>query len=118
MEIKISNDNYNIISSGTVIMYKGDSELKFNVKASNTFSFELVLKFITDDNKERSLRKTVIDNRIIFECTNFKESLGVGTTEALSIATVSGKEIFFHFWSYSMGERNTRKIEYTFLEKE
>ena len=51
MEIKISNDNYNIISSGTVIMYKGDSELKFNVKASNTFSFELVLKFITDDNK-------------------------------------------------------------------
>ena len=118
MEIKISNDNYKIISSGMVIMHKHDSELKFSIKASETFSFDLILKFVIDDKKERTLNKEVNDNKIIFECVNFKEQLGVGTTEPLSIATVSGKEVLFHFWSYSMGDRNTRKIEYTFFEKE
>ena len=117
MEIKISNDNYKIISSGMVIMYKYDSELKFSVKASETFSFDLVLKFITDDKRERTLSKKVENNTIVFECVNFKEQ-GVGTIEPLSIATVSGRELLFHFWSYSLGDRNTRKIEYTFLEKE
>lgn len=118
MDIKMSNDNYKIVSSGMVIMYKYDSELKFSIKASETFSFDLVLKFVTDENRERTLNKEVSDNKIILECVNFKEQQGVGTIVPLSIATVSGKDVLFHFWSYSMGNRDTRKIEYTFFEKE
>lgn len=118
MEIRISNDNYKIISSGMVIMHKHDSELKFSIKASETFSFDLILKFVTDEKKSRTLNKEVNDKKIIFECINFREQQGVGTIEPLSIATVSGKEVLFHFWSYSLGDRSTRKIEYTFFEEE
>ena len=59
MEIKISNNGYNVVSSGTIIMYDADSELKFSVKASETFSFELILKFITDANEKQALDKEV-----------------------------------------------------------
>ncbi len=117
MEIKISNDDYDIVDSGTIIMYKSDSELKFDVKASEEFSFNLILKFIEDADKESSLEKEVIEDNVIFRCTNFKNQLGVGTLEPLSIATVSEKELFFHFWSYSLSDGRTRKIEYTFLKK-
>lgn len=117
MKIEISNNGYNVINSGMVIMHNAESELKFNIKASDGFSFNLVLKFIKDEKKEQRLIKDVVDDKIIFTCKNFESSLGIGTTQPLSIATVEGKELVFHFWSYSMGDGNTRKVEYTFLKE-
>lgn len=118
MKIKLSNAGYNIISSGSVILYEAHSELKFSIEASEDFSFEIVFQFINDDKKERSLDKEVRDNTIYFKCVNFENALGVGTMNPLPIATVAGKEWFLHFWSYTMGDNNVRKVSYTFFEKE
>ena len=117
MKIEMHNDNYKIIDSGMIILHKYDSELKFSVKASETFSFDLALKFVTDNKKETTINKKINDNEIVFECVNFSEQNGVGLVEPISIAIVSGKELLFCFWSYSMSDRSVRKIEYTFFEE-
>ena len=118
MKIEMYDDNYKVIDSGVVILHRYDSELKFSIKASETFSFDLILKFFTNDIKEATINKKVNDNKIIFECVNFNGQNGVGPVEPVSIATVSGKELLFCFWSYSMSDRSVRKIEYTFFEEE
>ena len=118
MEIKLSNAGYNIISSGSVILYEAHSELKFSIKASEDFSFEIVLQFINDDKQERSLDKEVRDNTSYFKCANFENTIGIGTVNPLPIATVAGKEWLLHFWSYTMGDNKVRKVSYTFFEKE
>lgn len=52
------------------------------------------------------------------ECTNFN-AVGTGTTEPIEIATIDGKKLFIHFWSYLLGgnekKQRIRKIEYTVL---
>lgn len=112
------DDNYKVIDSGVVILHRYDSELKFSIKASETFSFNLTLKFVTNGKKETTINKIVDDNKIIFECVNFSEQNGVGPIEPISIATVSGKGLLFCFWSYSMCDSSARKVEYTFFEEE
>lgn len=118
MDFKISTSGYNVVSSGSVILYGADSELRLSVVASKTFSFEIILEFIKNDEKEQNLSKAVEENTITFKCINFNNSLGTGTVEPLSIATIGGKKLFLHFWSYLMGDASVRKVEYTFLEKE
>ena len=117
MDFSISTDNYKVVSSGMVILYGPDSELKFSIVASNNFSFDVVLKFAENDDGKKGVNKEVDGNTIIFKCINFNGALGTGTTKPLPIATVSGKDISMQFWSYLLGDKNSaRKVEYTFLE--
>lgn len=117
MEIKLSTNNHNILTSGIVFTHERSSDINIEVKADNGFSFTVVLKFSENNIKERDLKKEIIGNTIVFNCINF-DSFGAGTTTPISLATVGGKEWFMHFWAYQMGDMGPRKVEYTILEKE
>lgn len=120
MNITLSTGGRRVLSSGTAILNSSDSDLKFEIE-HNEFSFCIILKFINRKGNEQSMEKEVKseDNTLILKCTNFNNALGTGTLKPLPIATVSGKEIFLHFWSYLLGNKeSTRKVEYTFLEEE
>lgn len=119
MNIDISTNGYRVLSSGMVILNSSDNELNFKIEASNTFSFGVKLIFIDTKDEGSPVEKMVENNTIIFKCSNFNNVLGTGTVRPLPIATVSGKNILLHFWSYLLGDKESaRKIEYTFLEEE
>ncbi len=119
MNFSISTNGYKVVSSGTVMLYDANSELKLCVVASEDFSFDVILRFIKTDDGKHELAKEIRGSTITFKCMNFSNALGTGTVKPLSIATVAGKELLLHFWSYLLGENNSaRKVEYTFLEKE
>ena len=116
MQSEIFTDNYKVVVSGTVLLFSGNSDMKINLKTDSNFEFSIILQFINDDKQNKSLKKEVMENTIIFKCLNFN-SLGTGTTEPISIATVGNKEWFMHLWSNITGDGGPRKIEYSILEK-
>ena len=119
MDFSISTNNHKVISSGMVILNDVDADLKLEVKASNDFTFTVILRFINNEDGEVGLKKDIDGNTVIFKCINFNNTLGTGTVKPLPLATVSGKDVLLNFWSYLLGDKSSaRKVEYTFLEKE
>ena len=100
------------------MLFDSKADAIFDIDTERDFQFKVILKFTKDDNEEKyELSKDVSGDSIIFTCVNFTNPLGTGTIEPLSVATVGGKEVFMHFWSYLEAE-GVRKVEYTFLQKE
>lgn len=118
MKIEMSTGKYRVVLSGVVFLYDATSKLSMKIDTENdkNFSFEIILEFTTDETNKKRVQKDVEGNTIYFTCFNFSESLGTGTTEPIPVATVSGKELVLHFWSYTSDEM--RKVEYTFLMEE
>ena len=117
MELNITTDGYKILKSGTIVAIDAQADINFELKAVDGFSFNVILRFIDDNNKEKMLDKEIVENTIIFKCYNFNK-LGTGTTKAISLATVDGKEWLIHFWSYILGDGGPRKLEYSIFERE
>lgn len=118
MKFKITTNGYSVIDSGAFMLYDSGADAIFDIDTEREFRFRVILKFTKDDNKDNyELSKDVSGNTIIFTCVNFTNQLGTGTIEPLSVATVGGKEVFMHFWSYLKAE-SVRKVEYTFLQQE
>ncbi len=116
MKVEMSTGKYIIEQSGVVFLYDITSELKMKIDTEKNFSFEIILKFATDGTKEQKVQRDVTGNTIYLTCYNFSNALGTGTTNPISVATVSGKELLLHFWSYTSD--TMRKVEYTFLMEE
>lgn len=116
MQIDIFTDNYKIVDSGTVLLFNGNSDMKIELVTNSDFKFSIIIQFINDDQQNKALKKEVMENTIIFKCVNFN-SMGTGTTEPISIATVDNKEWLIHLWSDITGNGGPRKVEYSILEK-
>lgn len=116
MQIKLSTNNYQITNSGVAFLYDSKSELTMKINADKNFSFTLVLKFKTTENKEQAIEKEISENTITLICNNFLNALGTGTIKPISLATINDKELLLHFWSYT--QEDMRKVEYSFLLKE
>ena len=117
MKFEITTNGYKVINSGIFMLYDGEADATFNVDAENGFKFRVILKFTKNKEDTYALSKDVSDDTIIFTCANFTSSLGTGTIEPLSVATIGGKEMYMHFWS-SLKADNVREVIYTFLQKE
>lgn len=119
MELTITNDDYKVLSSKSILMKSKDSKLNLYFKATEKFSFTLTLCFQSTTDKTVSVSKKFEEpSTIILECINFNSPLGSGTIEPINIATVEGHKWYFHFWSYLMGDnKSTRKVEYTLFEQ-
>lgn len=114
----LTTNGFHILETGSAVLPYWDSDLKMSVEFESGFSFEVVFNFISVDGEESNIHKTVEDKTIIFVCKNCNNQLGNGSREPISIATVEGKKIYLHFTVYMRGNKQGRKIEYTFLEKE
>lgn len=117
MEVVISSSEHDILNSGSVITYSNTAELSFSIKMDDTFSFQLVLKFESTEEKQHELKKNVSENTIILTCVNFDNSLGTGTTSPIELATFNGKKVSVNFWVYALGDKSLRKIVYSFYSE-
>lgn len=116
MEVSILSGKCEVLDTNIVYLFDAGDELTFNVKATNAFSFRIILKFNKTDDGKRNFSMVPENNVLTFCCTNF-DAIGAGTVEPLEVATVGTKKIFFHFWAFQPSE-TTRKVEYTIYAKE
>lgn len=117
MIIEKSSSDYSIIDSGSTLTFSNDAELSFSVKIDDSFSFLLVLEFVSTDEKQHKLKQHISGNTIKLTCINFDNPLGTGTSKPIELATFNGKKIYVNFWVYALGENSLRKIVYSFYSK-
>lgn len=113
-------EGYEILENDTVLLPSKVSNLRLHFKFEE-FEFDFQMQFIVnEENPEEKLKLKIEGTLIRVECTNFNNPLGTGTIEPIEIATIDGKKLFIHFWSYLLGnnedkKQKTRRIEYTVL---
>ena len=112
-------DGYEILENDTVLLPRKVSNLRLHFKFEE-FEFDFQMQFIVnEENPEQNLKLKIEGTLIRVECTNFNNPLGTGTIEPIEIATIDGKKLFIHFWSYLFGneekKQRTRRVEYTVL---
>lgn len=115
MEIKISNGNYEIIGSGTIVSNFAEP-IEFEIS-----SLKFIFEFQRDsEQKIPIVNKEVVNlNTLKFTLVNFDNSLGHRNTSPLSLATISNRRLFINYGVYSMSDTSGKLFHYTFLlEKE
>lgn len=104
-------DNYKIIETDIIYLFKPDSEicLHFMFKGLS-FNVRIFHKSIKEENQEVKTESNGDEVKITF--INYDSSSGIGTSMPLEIATTGGKKIYMHLWSY-LSAKTVRKLEYT-----
>lgn len=118
MEFKFLTNKQKIVESGSVILYNYDSDWTVNVKANDDFEFSIVVKFKVNPDEEKQIGRKVADNKVELTCVNFDNTMGSGTVVPIEIATINNKKLSLHLWVYSLGKKEGRRLEYTFLLEE
>lgn len=117
MIIEKSSSNYIILESGSVITYSNENGVLFSIKMDDTFSFDLIIKFTGNGEKQHQLQHNVSDNTITLNCVNFDNPLGTGTRKPIELATFNNKKVYINFWVNALGDKALKKISYTFYSE-
>ncbi len=118
MKIKMQTQGYEILEAKTVLLLDegADFTLEF---IEGVIHFKVALFFENDESGKTLIFPLIQENTLKLRCTNFSD-LGSGTTVPIEIATIKGKKLYIHFWSYLEGQisgkKRVRKIEYTLLK--
>lgn len=114
MTTEISSADKLIIDNGVALTYDENADLTFYLHFDESFSFNLVFRFITDKNGERSLMKEIENNNtIVLKCINFNNPFWTGTTKPIELATFNGKKIYIHFWVSMLNGTGPRQVSYS-----
>ncbi len=107
MQVKLSSQNREIISHGTVFLFDENGDLTLNIDAGNSFELVLTVKFSEDISQKRRIETDLSDSHLKITCINFV-SQGTGLTAPLEIAIINGKKYILcsgHIW------KETQKIK-------
>jgi len=107
--------NFEIIDSGSVIASFRESDLLVELLLDNSFSFSIRFMFLVDsnDDKQRFRLEEGNDQEIKVLCYNFDNSVGIGSVDMFPIAVFKGKTLFLRFWVELLGQKATRRIDYS-----
>jgi len=116
MQVKLSSQNREIISYGTVFLFDENSDLTLNINGDNYFELTLTISFVEDISQKQRIETNIFENHLNIICINFM-AMGTGLTTPLEIAVIDGKKIYLMFWAYLEGSEDkkskVRKVEYT-----
>lgn len=111
MKIHLDSNNYDIIDSGQIFLFKEDENIILTIDTEDDLIFMIEFRFIKCNLKKIELKSSVDDDKILLECYNFPKQ-GAGLLEPVHIATIKDKKIYFLFWSDLMSG-GIRKVSYT-----
>lgn len=117
MIVKVSSANMDVLASGSVLAFSSTSDVLLEVKISESFSFDLVLKFESNGEKQHVIKPNIDGNIITLTCVNFDNALGTGTATPVELAVFEGKKVYINFWVYSLGQNAARKVSYTIYKE-
>ncbi|MFT3934176.1 MAG: hypothetical protein QM726_11210 [Chitinophagaceae bacterium] len=115
MKILTSDNNYEIIDTGTIITFN-DEPLKFEL----TLGVTIIIKFILNTNlSAQKMDFNVISNtELELILTNFTSSLGTGNLSPLPLAKIDNKQVYLNFVVYALNETSNKTIHYTWYKRE
>ncbi|WP_295631795.1 DUF6864 domain-containing function [uncultured Intestinimonas sp.] len=119
MDVKITSANCEIISSGLVTSFNGES-IDISLPSLNNTRFHIKFEFIKDESTEKHrLQAKSGSEEIVFLLTNFAKPLGTGTIKPINFGTETntGKKLYINFYVYSVGEANPT-LQYTIYKDE
>ena len=82
MDLTISSSDYEVLKSGTIINFEKESNINLKCNfAGIRFNFEVEFRFINTESKKIEAEKRVeANNKIVIECKNFENQLGIGSS--------------------------------------
>lgn len=114
MRIEKFSSQYNILDAGSIITFDTDSDLTFSISMDESFEFKVVMLFPLIDGSRREIRSEVNGNVITIRCVNFIESMGIGNTKPIELATFQDRKVYLSFRVYYWDNNSGRKVSYTF----
>ncbi|WP_295356443.1 DUF6864 domain-containing function [uncultured Succiniclasticum sp.] len=117
VSIQKKSSVYDIVDSGTAFNYLNDDSVKLDIELNGEFAFSIEFLFPKGDKGKSDLKVDYDSTKklIKFACFGFDNSLGTGTKQPIEIGIFNGKKLFIHFWIYSLGESQVKKLEYCFF---
>lgn len=116
MQVRLSSQNREIISYGTVFLFDKNGDLTLEMEAENSFKMLVTILFTEELSDKSRIETAISENHLKITCINFA-SQGTGLTAPMELAIVDGKKIYFMFWAYLEGnaenKAKVRKVEYT-----
>lgn len=112
MNIKIELEEYEIISSGTIIGVINQAIL-FNIE---DLIFEL--KFVNNsETTEHKISSVIPDDgkKMTLTFENFNNSLGIGNTEPIEVGWIGDAKLRLNYRVYSLTENTGKLLHYTWL---
>ena len=97
---KITSDNYEIIGSGSIILFTKNSKLRFYID-------DLCIEIEFKDGETRSIEAQIDKNdkkKFNILCTGFNNALGSSPKLPFPILTNNGYTIYFSFVAFNMNK--------------
>jgi hypothetical protein len=115
MKITTGENKYEILDSGTVISFEGES-LTFELAAD----LKVIMSFKQDKeiNGQKMDFKEISPKELEIILINFNNSLGTANVSPLDIATIGGKKTYLNFIVHSIDNSQQKTIHYTWYLRE
>jgi hypothetical protein len=113
--MRIQAGEFEIIDSGTVISFNNEP-LTFHLAAD----LRIRLSFRDDtDNKEHRMEFLQQSNKELeIVMINFNNSLGIGNTAPLALATLNNRRVYLNYRVYTLSGNSNRTIHFTWYLRE
>ena len=117
MEITVENAGYEIIASAAFLMENPQSELLLHITDEGSHFGDITVHFTDIPDQKDEIKADFLNGSLTLTCINFNNALGTGTSVPFEIGSISGKKLILHLWSYFLGNRSVRKVEYTLYKE-
>lgn len=115
MEVSKSSANYEILDSGTVILYHENADLTFFFSEKEA-RYRVELRFLADSSGQQRIQQKNYAGGSLLECYNFGGA-GTGTAVPYQFANFNGRRMYLCFWTYQEGSTpnvsRARSVKYT-----
>ncbi len=85
LTVDINNSHYHVIDSGCVFFADPKMNMEFTFKFKDVEPYRVEFMFSIAENNNSELRTIRNPGRLTFKCINFKNILGTGPTEPISL---------------------------------
>ena len=102
--MEILCDNKRLIYSNRLCCISNDSiDLKIDLNENTTIN--IIFNFHYDDGDEvKTTMHSPENGRVVFDLTNYTNSLGTGMTKPVIIGALNDKDIYIIFYVYRLGK--------------
>ncbi len=97
-------DNKRLVYSNRICCISNES-VNLEIDLTDDESINIEFKFLYDDSNETKTSIQSPENgRVIFDLTNYTNSLGTGITKPVEIGALNDKKIFVIFYAYRLNK--------------
>lgn len=108
---------YEIVESQVLFLDSPESELWLHLVIDGEFFGDIQVRFDMLEDEPAGMKTQVENGILTLRCVNFDQALGTGTKEPMEIGASKGKKLMLHLWSYLMGHKTVRKVEYSIFRE-